>query len=209
MHRPVLLLAFLLTFSGCNGQKVSVGQEECASITQPIIAEIPTGTVDLADSYPPSSTAEALTVHSVGTFVGEHTLLTVAHALPNVARIAGMSEIKRDKEAHLLLLNTDICGNGIRIAANDLQRGNTVFDCESGTDKGKISDLETAIFSESPLSFIAFPLNGLAVLPGAFTEGDSGLPFCNQNGELLGILAAVRENYALLIPAQQIRPFLN
>ncbi len=144
-----------------------------------------------------------------GVYITDTQVLTVAHAVPRNASAAGFKEIKYDEEKHLLLLEAKTCGVPLAISSSPITKGDVLHDCTSDKSYGAISDFEDSAFSDSPLSSFSVMLNNLAVLPGDFVIGDSGKPFCNNQGELVAILVAVREQSALLIPLEQIRTFLN
>lgn len=210
MRKPLLLLlAIIPVLGGCNAQAPSSAVSDCSAVTQSLVAELPPGAVDLSQEGSSNDAPTPLVIRSVGAYIGAHQVLTIAHAKPRAASMAGMSELKRDDKAHLLLLNTDTCGKPLLLAKNDLVNGSSVRDCVSGTVFGKISGFEDTALTESPLSSFAMPLSGLAVLPGIFQQGDSGRPICDDSGALMGVLAAVRDDAALFIPIQQIRQFLN
>jgi len=101
------------------------------------------------------------------------------------------------------------CGNPLPLAAISLGLGDDVFDCISHAKAGSITGVESSVVADSPFSSTTVMLQGLAVLPGTYAPGDSGMPFCDEQGRLTSILVSIRDGAALLIPIQQIRSFLN
>jgi hypothetical protein len=207
--RKYLALSVLLLLAGCGAvNQPQSSQTACQAVSLPLVAELPAGTVDLsAGAVSPAS--EAMQIRAAGVFVGQHQLLTVAHAKPPAASLVGTRELKRDEKAHLLLLESDVCGKALVLSKAPMVVGSQLFDCTTGSAVGTVSGFEDSALTASPVSSAATMLYDLAVLSGEYAPGESGRPFCDAQGRLAGIVAAVREGSALLIASGQIAAFLN
>ena len=189
-------VVFLL--AGCTAPAPTVQRvpERCLGPETTIVARMPTPGGESA------TTAR-------GVYIEANTVLTVAHALPSNATAEGFAGLRRDDERHLLLLQAETCGTPLAIAAGGMATGDALYDCTTKAIRGNVSGFEASAVAASPTSSRTVMLPNLAVLPGQFSPGDSGKPFCNAAGEVVGVLTAIRRGSALLIDAEELNAFVN
>lgn len=185
---------FLLFFAACNSQENITPEEFCQKSILEISANLP-------------QKEGIRTLYSQGFFVKKNTLLTVSHAIPpNASSIFKVQ--KRDEKRELLLLKSPFCGSPLPLSSDPLLIGSKIFDCQSQEKRGIIDRFSSAV-SSLPLASGEKQMKNLAALTGTFFPGESGRPFCDQKGAVLGILVAVSRQEGFLIPHNVISSFLS
>lgn len=171
-----------------------------------ITAKIPAGSRNIASETTPTAT-ESMS-HARGFFLEKNMVLTVAHAVPNGAKLdSDFLEKKRDDTADLLLLTSQTPGTPLILTENNPSLGTEIFDCEHEWFRGKIKSI-TSTVAENAFGDTAL-LENLFFVHGDFYSGESGKPFCDQNRKVLGILVAIRGNDGFLRGAKEIKKFLE
>jgi len=189
-----LAIIFLLFFAACNSQENTVSKEFCPKSILEISATLP-------------QKEGMRTLYSQGFFIEKNTLLTVSHGIPpNASSIFTIQ--KRNEKKELLLLKSPFCGSPLLLSSQPLIIGSEIFDCQSQEKRGVINRFSSAI-SSRPLSSGEKQIKNLAALTGIFSPGESGRPFCDQKGAVLGILVAVSQREGFLIPHDTISSFLS
>jgi hypothetical protein len=205
----MLILALSLVMSSCENQNQARISEPCNPAEMSIEVTVPAGTTNINSSPLFGESLPELTLNVQGAYVSRDEILTVAHGFPQRAFANGVTAIKRNDETELLLLRSEICGKPLPLAEPPIAEVTTVYDCTIAARSYAINETGITSFAHVGTRQTSKQLQNLWRIGGGFTQGDSGKPFCNANGELLAMLVAVDEVSALLIPYEQLEQFLN
>lgn len=139
---------------------------------------------------------------SKGFFISHDLVLTTYHGLDDFFDLENFEVVKIDTKKDLVLLNSKYKSKDFFNLSSPVI-GDISKNCFNNIFYGDVKSESNIFINESS------KILNLNSIKGSFSKGDSGMPICNKNGYVIGMLVAFDNNFGYFLSSDNIIIFLE